>query len=97
VWLKDTSSDGTLLNEVLLHNTARIILHDDVLTIAGRKFRFEVVAVRYPRFFACDMTPRLYYGGVVEYFSADCDLCDLIETIAKPDSIKCPQYSWKRY
>ncbi|GJJ73714.1 hypothetical protein EMPS_06072 [Entomortierella parvispora] len=44
VWLKDTSSDGTLLNDVLLHNTARIIFHYDVLTIAGRKFRFEVVA-----------------------------------------------------
>ncbi|KAF9364487.1 antigen identified by monoclonal antibody Ki-67 [Mortierella sp. NVP85] len=41
VWLKDTSTNGTLLNNVLVHDTARPIQHNDVMTIAGRKFRFE--------------------------------------------------------
>ncbi|KAI1314732.1 antigen identified by monoclonal antibody Ki-67 [Mortierella claussenii] len=41
VWLKDTSLNGTLLNNVLVHDTARPIQHNDVMTIAGRKFRFE--------------------------------------------------------
>ncbi|KAF9437724.1 antigen identified by monoclonal antibody Ki-67 [Entomortierella beljakovae] len=41
VWLKDTSINGTLLNNVLVHDTARPIHHNDVMTIAGRKFRFE--------------------------------------------------------
>ncbi|KAF9094808.1 antigen identified by monoclonal antibody Ki-67 [Mortierella sp. AM989] len=41
VWLKDTSINGTLLNNVLVHDTARPIHHSDVMTIAGRKFRFE--------------------------------------------------------
>ncbi|KAF9348349.1 antigen identified by monoclonal antibody Ki-67 [Mortierella sp. AD094] len=41
VWLKDTSINGTLLNNVLVHDTARPIQHNDVMTIAGRKFRFE--------------------------------------------------------
>ncbi|KAF9994003.1 antigen identified by monoclonal antibody Ki-67 [Entomortierella chlamydospora] len=43
VWLKDTSTNGTLLNNVLVHDTARPIQHNDVMTIAGRKFRFESV------------------------------------------------------
>ncbi|KAG0223536.1 hypothetical protein BGX31_008456 [Mortierella sp. GBA43] len=41
VWLKDTSTNGTLLNDVLVHDTARPIQHNDIMTIAGRKFRFE--------------------------------------------------------
>ncbi|KAF9983498.1 hypothetical protein BGZ65_001731 [Modicella reniformis] len=41
VWLKDTSTNGTLLNDVLVHDTARPIQHKDIMTIAGRKFRFE--------------------------------------------------------
>ncbi|KAF8941451.1 hypothetical protein EDD21DRAFT_373782 [Dissophora ornata] len=41
VWLKDTSTNGTLLNNVLVHDTARPIQHNDIMTIAGRKFRFE--------------------------------------------------------
>ncbi|KAG0371003.1 hypothetical protein BC939DRAFT_532584 [Gamsiella multidivaricata] len=44
VWLKDTSTNGTLLNNVLVHDTARPIQHNDVMTIAGRKFRFESAA-----------------------------------------------------
>ncbi|KAF9197282.1 antigen identified by monoclonal antibody Ki-67 [Haplosporangium sp. Z 27] len=36
VWLKDTSINGTLLNNVLVHDTARPIQHNDVMTIAGR-------------------------------------------------------------
>ncbi|KAF9584874.1 antigen identified by monoclonal antibody Ki-67 [Lunasporangiospora selenospora] len=43
VWLKDTSTNGTLLNNVLVHDTARPIHHNDLLTIGGRKFRFECV------------------------------------------------------
>ncbi|KAF9906791.1 antigen identified by monoclonal antibody Ki-67 [Linnemannia zychae] len=43
VWLKDTSSIGTLLNNVLVHDTARPIEHNDIMTIAGRSFRFESV------------------------------------------------------
>ncbi|KAF9147587.1 antigen identified by monoclonal antibody Ki-67, partial [Linnemannia schmuckeri] len=41
VWLKDTSNIGTLLNNVLVHDTARPIEHNDIMTIAGRSFRFE--------------------------------------------------------
>ncbi|KAF8938515.1 antigen identified by monoclonal antibody Ki-67 [Haplosporangium gracile] len=41
VWLKDTSNIGTLLNNVLVHDTARSIEHNDIMTIAGRSFRFE--------------------------------------------------------
>ncbi|KAF9189056.1 antigen identified by monoclonal antibody Ki-67 [Haplosporangium sp. Z 767] len=44
VWLKDTSTNGTMLNNILMHDTARPIEHMDVLTIAGRKFRFECSA-----------------------------------------------------
>ncbi|KAF9133699.1 antigen identified by monoclonal antibody Ki-67 [Mortierella sp. 14UC] len=43
VWLKDTSSIGTLLNNVLVHDTARPIEHNDIMTIAGRSFRFESI------------------------------------------------------
>ncbi|KAF9927839.1 antigen identified by monoclonal antibody Ki-67 [Linnemannia zychae] len=43
VWLKDTSTIGTLLNNVLVHETARPIEHNDIMTIAGRSFRFESV------------------------------------------------------
>ncbi|KAG0205591.1 antigen identified by monoclonal antibody Ki-67 [Mortierella sp. GBA30] len=42
VWLKDTSTNGTLLNNVLVHDTARPIQHLDVITVGGRKFRFEI-------------------------------------------------------
>ncbi|KAF9540256.1 antigen identified by monoclonal antibody Ki-67 [Mortierella hygrophila] len=43
IWLKDTSNIGTLLNNVLVHDTARPIEHNDIMTIAGRSFRFETV------------------------------------------------------
>ncbi|KAG0057760.1 hypothetical protein BGZ83_003658 [Gryganskiella cystojenkinii] len=43
VWLKDTSDNGTFLNDLLLQNTARPIQHADIMTIAGRKFRFDIV------------------------------------------------------
>ncbi|KAK3831297.1 MAG: SMAD/FHA domain-containing protein [Linnemannia elongata] len=46
VWLKDTSNVGTLLNNVLVHDTARPIEHNDIMTIAGRSFRFESVMVK---------------------------------------------------
>ncbi|KAF9096211.1 antigen identified by monoclonal antibody Ki-67 [Mortierella sp. AD031] len=42
VWLKDTSTIGTYLNNVLVHDTARPIEENDILTIAGRSFRFEL-------------------------------------------------------
>lgn len=48
MWLKDTSTNGTLLNDVLVHDTARPIQHNDVMTIAGRKFRFEAESVILP-------------------------------------------------
>ncbi|KAF9285437.1 antigen identified by monoclonal antibody Ki-67 [Mortierella alpina] len=41
VWLKDTSTNGTLLNNVLVHDTARPIEHHDIVTIGGRRFRFD--------------------------------------------------------
>ncbi|KAF9980487.1 antigen identified by monoclonal antibody Ki-67 [Mortierella antarctica] len=41
VWLKDTSTNGTLLNNVLVHDTARPIQHHDIVTIGGRRFRFD--------------------------------------------------------
>ncbi|KAG0380091.1 antigen identified by monoclonal antibody Ki-67 [Mortierella sp. AD032] len=43
VWLKDTSTIGTLLNNVLVHDTARPIEHNDIMSIAGRNFRFESI------------------------------------------------------
>ncbi|KAG9071045.1 antigen identified by monoclonal antibody Ki-67 [Linnemannia hyalina] len=48
IWLKDTSNIGTLLNNVLVHDTARPIEHNDIMTIAGRSFRFET-AMTTPR------------------------------------------------
>ncbi|KAF9569503.1 antigen identified by monoclonal antibody Ki-67 [Mortierella alpina] len=41
VWLKDTSTNGTLLNNILVHDTARPIQHHDIVTIGGRRFRFD--------------------------------------------------------
>ncbi|KAF9947250.1 antigen identified by monoclonal antibody Ki-67 [Mortierella alpina] len=41
VWLKDTSTNGTLLNNVLVHDTARPIQNHDIVTIGGRRFRFD--------------------------------------------------------
>ncbi|KAG0080623.1 antigen identified by monoclonal antibody Ki-67 [Podila epicladia] len=39
--LKDSSTNGTLLNGELVHGATVDIVHSDILTVGGHKFRFE--------------------------------------------------------
>ncbi|KAG0358775.1 antigen identified by monoclonal antibody Ki-67 [Podila minutissima] len=39
--LKDSSTNGTLLNGELVHGATVDIVHNDILTVGGHKFRFE--------------------------------------------------------
>ncbi|KAF9415848.1 antigen identified by monoclonal antibody Ki-67 [Podila epigama] len=41
ILLKDSSTNGTLRNGELVHNTTVTLNHNDVLTVGGHRFRFE--------------------------------------------------------
>ncbi|KAF9315716.1 antigen identified by monoclonal antibody Ki-67 [Podila horticola] len=43
--LKDSSTNGTLLNGELVHGATVDIVHSDILTVGGHKFRFEFTEV----------------------------------------------------
>ncbi|KAG0288717.1 antigen identified by monoclonal antibody Ki-67 [Linnemannia gamsii] len=74
VWLKDTSNVGTLLNNVLVHDTARPIEHNDIMTIAGRSFRFEsTMSTPRPPLQATDgnTTPGRHIKSIQMSFNSD--------------------------
>ncbi|KAF8934587.1 antigen identified by monoclonal antibody Ki-67 [Haplosporangium bisporale] len=43
--LKDSSTNGTLLNGELVHGATVDIVHNDILTVGGHKFRFEFTEI----------------------------------------------------
>ncbi|KAF9290587.1 antigen identified by monoclonal antibody Ki-67 [Linnemannia elongata] len=74
VWLKDTSNIGTLLNNVLVHDTARPIENNDIMTIAGRSFRFEsAMTIPRPPLQATDgnTTPGRHIKSIQASFDSD--------------------------